>query len=121
MDTYGPGEIIRNRASNQVGRALWLASWITPAPIWISESDRWGTSWHWYGLGITYPRRISFGQLETLPPGLRRWIGFADDALDSRNPLQFGQAVTRFALDTYGHGTAVGGVIVAPSFYGSDP
>jgi len=121
VETYPPGEWIRRRISERVGRALWTMSWITPVPIWISEGDRWRTSGRWYGLVITYPNRPSLAQLGSLPKPLRPLLGLVDDLSSAWTPVDVNRAVVRFLHLEFGSGDQLGGALVGPPLWGMDP
>lgn len=121
MDTVSNWEWVRQRVGNRIGRGLFLMSWVTPAPIWISEGDAWQARWHWYGLAISYPRRPSASQLASVPPWLRPWIGFADDMQAAWTPGDVDRAVGQL-LGSFGSAPTInGGALVGPPFWGADP
>lgn len=121
METYPPLEWLKRRLGERLGRGLWAVSWVTPAPVWISQGDNWQAHLRWYGLAIQYPNRPSLAQLSAVPAGLRPFAGFVDDVYSSWTPNDLNSAVTRFVTEQYGSGNQLGGVVVAPSFFGRDP
>jgi hypothetical protein len=121
VETYPPGEWIRRRISERVGRLLWTASWITPVPIWISEGDRWRTRGHWYGITVVYPNRPSLAQLGELPPRVRPLLGLVDDLSSAWTPVDVNRAFARFLWLQFGSGNRDGGAQAGPPLWGADP